>query len=100
LAGLSGETAELDDLQTERLELGQELVERLLAADRPVQDRLDGFGGGCQLLELEQHRVADAALDPDLIVRRHARPRFPPDSGLMSPPTIPVAADAVITRTV
>jgi hypothetical protein len=49
-------------------------VERLLIGDRPIQDRLDGFGGGRQPLEHEKYRVADAALDPDLIVGCHARP--------------------------
>jgi hypothetical protein len=56
------------------LEFGQQLVERLLIGDRPIQDRLDGFGRGRQSLEHKKYRVTDAALDPDLIVGCHARP--------------------------
>jgi hypothetical protein len=76
LAAFSWKAAELGDLQAEGLEFDQQLVERLLIGDRPIQDRLDGFGRGRQSLERTKYRFADAAFDPELIVGCHARPSF------------------------
>jgi hypothetical protein len=97
----SRKAAELGHLQAEGLESAQQLVERLLIGDRPVQDRLDGFGRGRQSLEHQKYRVADAAFDPDLIVGCHARPSLvrAPHGGGVSTSTIGGAIAEVLTRT-
>ena len=79
LLGGCGQPADLDQLEAQRLDAVQQAVERGLVSNRAVQDRLHRLDGGREALERGQRRVAQAALDPDLVgTTAMGHDQFPP----------------------
>ena len=71
-AGLrfAGQAADFDQVESERLELGQQAVWRGLVRDGASQQRVLAFCLGVQGGERAQHRRTQVAADTDLVGRR------------------------------
>ena len=70
---LSVQAADLQDLDAEGLEPGEQPVQRRLISDRAVQDGFDRFYRGGKPVEVEQRLGRENTRHPDLVVRRWHR---------------------------
>ena len=67
------QAVDLQDLDPECLEPGEQPIQRRLIPDRAMQDGLDRFHRGRQPVEVEQRLGRDNTRYPDLVVRRWHR---------------------------
>jgi hypothetical protein len=67
---MGGQTAELQQLESERLDLGQHAVQRGLVRDRTLQERVPASCLSAQARKREQHPGAQVAADKEFVVRR------------------------------
>jgi hypothetical protein len=63
-------TADLEQLESERLDPGQDAVQGGLVGDGTLQERVAAPGLGVQGRERAEHRRTQVAADPDLVTRR------------------------------
>src|SRR3954451_18502886 len=61
---------DLDELEAERLDAVDDAVQLGLVADLPVQDGLDALAVALEHVEALEHRLAQAAADAELVLRR------------------------------
>src|SRR4051812_43909559 len=64
------QTPDLDELEAERLDAVDDAVQLRLVADLPVQDGLDALAVALEHVEALEHRLAQAAADAELVLRR------------------------------
>jgi hypothetical protein len=80
-SAVSGQPANADELEAQRVDAVEKAVQRGLIAHRPVEHRLDGSRVALEVLEAVQDLLADRALQADLVavsVRHVAGKRGPP----------------------
>jgi hypothetical protein len=95
---VTGQTAKLDDLQAQRLQLDHQFVDGFLIRQRAVHDCLDRLDRDSHSLERQQLSVTHATLDPDLVVDGfHASPLLVPAGCLQVATMIRPNAESLIT---
>jgi hypothetical protein len=78
---VTGQPANADELEAQRVDAVEKAVQSGLIAHRPVENRLDRSGVALEVLEAVQDLLADRTLQSDLIagsVRHVAGKRRPP----------------------